>query len=674
MNRLTNRIKRKFTFRSTFAKHVAIPGISLLVLLSIFGGIFPDQTGQALNQIQDYIYEHLSWVYMLILTVVITFLLTVAFSKKGKIRLGADNSKPEYSTFSWIAMLFSAGIGIGLMYFGIGEPMAHYLNPAVADTVDRAKQAQLDTFFHWGIHGWALYAVVGLVIAYFSFRYKLPLTLRSGLYPLLKERINGPWGNVVDTFALCSTFFGIATSLGFGVVQLNSGLVHLGVVPEKSFTIQAILIVALIGMAILSSLSGLNKGVKKLSEINMGLAIVLMLFVLFLGPTIYLLSAYSEGIGYYFNNVIELTFKTFAFEEEGKGWFVDWTIMYWAWWISWSPFVGLFIARISKGRTIREFILGVLLIPTVFIFLWMTVFGNGAIWFDQNVLNGSLSAMSGDLDMMLFGFFEAFPMSTLLSVLAVIMIMIFFVTSADSGILVINGLASKNRKNSPKWQGIFWGGLLITASIILLRSGGLQALQTMTLITALPFGIVILICLIGFWKALYLDEKYHKTKFSYGSRSWSGSEWKEHLNDILSFSNKKDVEQFIKKRVEPAFKELKTALTAKGVETYIERGKRGKLSIELLIPHDNIRNFRYGVKASTQDISDSLKTERNAPDVEHDKVVVPVTYYEDRRAGNDIQYLSKNDIITDVLREYERFLSIVSDESNELIIMDYESN
>lgn len=674
MNRLTNRIKRKFTFRSTFAKHVAIPGISLLVLLSIFGGIFPDQTGQALNQIQDYIYEHLSWVYMLILTVVIAFLLTVAFSKKGKIRLGADNSKPEYSTFSWIAMLFSAGIGIGLMYFGIGEPMAHYLNPAVADTVDRAKQAQLDTFFHWGIHGWALYAVVGLVIAYFSFRYKLPLTLRSGLYPLLKERINGPWGNVVDTFALCSTFFGIATSLGFGVVQLNSGLVHLGVVPEKSFTIQAILIVALIGMAILSSLSGLNKGVKKLSEINMGLAIVLMLFVLFLGPTIYLLSAYSEGIGYYFNNVIELTFKTFAFEEEGKGWFVDWTIMYWAWWISWSPFVGLFIARISKGRTIREFILGVLLIPTVFIFLWMTVFGNGAIWFDQNVLNGSLSAMSGDLDMMLFGFFEAFPMSTLLSVLAVIMIMIFFVTSADSGILVINGLASKNRKNSPKWQGIFWGGLLITASIILLRSGGLQALQTMTLITALPFGIVILICLIGFWKALYLDEKYHKTKFSYGSRSWSGSEWKEHLNDILSFSNKKDVEQFIKKRVEPAFKELKTALTAKGVETYIERGKRGKLSIELLIPHDNIRNFCYGVKASTQDISDSLKTERNTPDVEHDKVVVPVTYYEDRRAGNDIQYLSKNDIITDVLREYERFLSIVSDESNELIIMDYESN
>ena len=674
MNRLTHRIKRKFNFRSTFAKHVAIPGISLLVLLSIFGGIFPDQTGQALNQVQNYIYEHMSWVYMLILTVVITFLLIVAFSKKGKIRLGADNSKPEYSTFSWIAMLFSAGIGIGLMYFGIGEPMAHYLNPAVADTVDRAKQAQLDTFFHWGIHGWALYAVVGLVIAYFSFRYKLPLTLRSGLYPLLKERINGPWGNVVDTFALCSTFFGIATSLGFGVVQLNSGLVHLGVVPEKSFTIQAILIVALIGMAILSSLSGLNKGVKKLSEINMGLAIVLMLFVLFLGPTIYLLSAYSEGIGYYFNNVIELTFKTFAFEEEGKGWFVDWTIMYWAWWISWSPFVGLFIARISKGRTIREFILGVLLIPTVFIFLWMTVFGNGAIWFDQNVLNGSLSAMSGDLDMMLFGFFEAFPMSTLLSVLAVIMIMIFFVTSADSGILVINGLASKNRKNSPKWQGIFWGGLLITASIVLLRSGGLQALQTMTLVTALPFGIVILICLIGFWKALYLDEKYHKTKFSYGSRSWSGSEWKEHLNDILSFSNKKDVEQFIKKRVEPAFMELKTALTAKGVETHIEHGKRGKLSIELLIPHDNIRNFRYGVKASTQDISDSLKTERNTPDVDHDKMVVPVTYYEDRRAGNDIQYLSKNDIITDVLREYERFLSIVSDESNELIIMDYESN
>ncbi len=670
MIRILKRIGRKINVRTTFAKEVAIPGIILLLLLSIFGGLFPSETEQTLNLVQNSIYEHLSWVYMLILTLVIVFLIIVAFSKKGNIRLGSDDSKPQYSLFSWISMLFSAGVGIGLMYFGIAEPMAHTLNPAMADSLNRAKEAQLDTFFHWGIHGWALYAAVGLMIAYFAYRYRLPLSLRSALYPLLKEKINGKWGDFVDTFALCSTFFGIATSLGFGVVQLNAGLVHLGWLPEKTFSVQAILVVVLIGLAILSSLSGMNKGVKKLSELNMSLAVLLLLFVLFLGPTIYLLSAFSEGIGYYFNNIIELTFKTFAFEEAGKPWFLDWTIMYWAWWISWSPFVGLFIARISKGRTIREFILGVLLIPSLFIFLWMTVFGNGAIWLDEHVLSGGLSALAGDLDGMLFAFLDAFPMSTLLTILAVLMITVFFITSADSSILVINGLSSKNRPNAPKWQYVFWGGMLAASSLALLYSGGLHALQTMTLITALPFGLIILVLLYGFWKALRLDQLYYNSDVPYGSGSWSGKDWRHHLNEILSFSYKKDVVIFLKNRVEPAFEDLIKELKLKGVDAYIRKGKRGKLSLELIIPHHTIRDFRYGVMATPLVVSDCLVEEENTPTVES-TVYVPVTYYEDRRAGNDIQYLSKEDIIADVLREYERFLSVVSVRSNELIVKDY---
>ncbi len=671
MIRLIKRIGKRINFRTTFTKQVAIPGISVLFLLSIFGGLFPQETEQFLSRIQHFIYDHLSWVYMLVLTLVILFLMVVAFSKKGNIRLGSDDAKPQYSLVSWISMLFSAGVGIGLMYFGIAEPMAHSLNPELSEGLNRAKEAQLDTFFHWGIHGWALYAAVGLIIAYFAYRYKLPLSLRSGLYPLLKDKIGGKWGAFVDTFALCSTFFGIATSLGFGVVQLNAGLVHIGLIPESSFGIQAFLVVSLVSLAILSSLSGVNKGVKMLSELNMGLAVLLLLFVLFLGPTIYLLSAFSEGLGYYFNNIVELTFKTFAFEEAGKSWFLDWTIMYWAWWISWSPFVGLFIARISKGRTIREFILGVLLIPSTFIFLWMTVFGNGAIWLDEHVLLGNLSAMSGNLDGMLFAFFEAFPLSTLLSVLAVLMITVFFVTSADSGILVINGLSSKNRADAPKWQYLFWGGMLVLSSLTLLYSGGLDALQTMTLITALPFGLVILVLLYGFWKALQTDEIYHACEFTYGSRSWGNGDWRQRLNEILTFPYKRDVEKFLWNRVEPAFKELRTALEGKGVETFIYRGRRGKLSVELVIPHDTLRNFRYGVMASPVVVSDNFMEEENTPEVKDSELFIPVTYYADRRSGNDIQYLSKDEIIADVLKEYERFLRIVSDEGNSLIAIDY---
>ena len=362
----------------TFTHNVAYPGLILLIAISVFCAIFPVRSNKLLTLIQNWIYTNLSWSYILMVSFFLIFLLVLAFSKIGTIRLGADNSVPQYSFFSWIAMLFAAGMGIGLMYFGVAEPMSHYVNPALPSIVNRAKEAQLTTFFHWGLHAWSVFAVMGLILAYFSFRYKLPLSIRSGLYPILGERIKGKIGDTVDIFALVSTFFGIATSLGFGVVQLNAGLVHLGLLSESSFPIQCVIIVVVSTLAIMSAVSGVGKGVKRLSEINLTMAVVLLLFVLILGPTTFLLSAFSEGVGYYINQFADLTFNTFAFEKAGRTWFTNWTVMYWAWWISWAPFVGLFIARISKGRTIREYILSVLLVPSVFIFLWMTVFGSGA--------------------------------------------------------------------------------------------------------------------------------------------------------------------------------------------------------------------------------------------------------------------------------------------------------
>ncbi len=661
-------------FKTTFSRNVFIPGLIVLLLLTVVCALFPDATETALVNVQNSIYKNLHWTYSLLVTFFLIFQLTLAFSKMGDIRLGADNSKPQYGFFSWIAMLFAAGMGIGLMYYGVAEPMSHYVSPALPDnTVNPAKEAQLATFFHWGLHAWGIFGVMGLILAYFSFRYKLPLAVRSGLYPLLRERISGPIGDVTDVFTLVSTFFGIATSLGLGVVQLNAGLEHLGILNERSLLFQSIIIVVVTAAAITSAVAGMNKGIKRLSELNLLMTIILVIFVLTLGPTTFLFSALSEGIGNYINQFADLSFKTFAFENDGRSWFTNWTVMYWAWWISWAPFVGLFIARISRGRTIREYILAVLFVPSLFIFLWMTVFGNGAIWIDEHQAAGALSALAGNADVLLFVFFEQFPLATPLCVLALVMVVIFFITSADSGILVMNSIASGNKTNTPQWQNAFWGILLAVISIALLSAGGINSLQTMTLITALPFGIIMLILCLCLFKALRTDELYRSSKIPYGSRSWDGRGWRERLQQILTFSQKQDILRFFAEKVRPAFEELQEELSRNGIDAHIEEGKHGKFSIELNIPHDQINNFRYGVAAEKRTISDYLAEDDNTPDVETGIQYIPVTYYSDGRSGNDIQYLSRDEIIADVLREYERYLSIIADDEKSMVYVDKNS-
>lgn len=670
MMKLIKKLKEALFFKTTFTKSVALPGLIVILLISLYCFIFPQKANELLTVIQTYFSKNLNWVYVLLTTIFILFLIIIALSKLGNIRLGSDDSRPKYSFFSWIAMLFAAGMGIGLMYFGVAETISHYAHPAIEDTALRAKEAQLYTFFHWGIHAWAIYAVMGLVLAYFAYRYKLPLAIRSGLYPLLKDKIYGPVGNVVDTFALCSTFFGIATTLGFGVVQLNAGLKSIGVVPEISFTFQAMIVVVVMAIAVTSALTGVDKGIKRLSELNMYLAGILMIFILLMGPTIYILSTFSEGIGYYISNLPSLTFNTFAYETEAQEWFSGWTILYWAWWISWAPFVGLFIARISKGRTIREYIVAVLLVPSLFNFIWMTVFGSSAVWIDKYVGNGALSQMADNTDILLFRFFEYFPLTSVLNVLAILMIAVFFVTSADSGILVMNSISSGGKRETPKWQNVFWGFLLVILSLALLRSGGLPSLQTMTLISALPFGLIMLLLCYCLWKALQIDHLFHNTKLPYGSMSWDASKWKERLNRILTFSEKKDVRTFLGETVKDAFEELQKELSLNNIESKIILGKNTDLSIELFIKHDKIRNFRYGVVAERQTISEYLIDDDNTPDVEAGKVYIPITYFNDGRKGNDIQYMTKEEVIIDVLREYERFISLISDDKNELLVID----
>lgn len=662
--------KSSSAFKTNFTKSVALPSLTIIIAISLFCVFYSKDAEQTLNFVKDIIFKNLSWLYVLLVTVFVLFLIILAISKFGKIKLGADDSEPEYSFFSWVAMLFAAGMGIGLMYFGVGETMSHYATPANANLADnlRAKDAQLYTFFHWGFHAWSIYGIVGLSLAYFAYRHNLPLAIRSGFYPILKNRIHGNFGNMVDVFGLCSTFFGIATTLGFGVVQLSAGLASLHIIPESSFNYQIIIVLVVMIIAVFSAISGLGKGVKKLSELNIVMAILLMLFILICGPTIYILNTFTEGLGHYISHFISLTFNTYAYEKGSQVWFSKWTILYWAWWISWAPYVGLFIAKISKGRTIRDFILAVLFIPAFFNFLWMTVFGSSAVWIDEHSAHGALSEFAKNPDTLLFNFFTYFPLTTFLNILSILIICVFFITSADSGIFIMNGIASKGAVNSPKWQSVFWGLLLSLLSLSLLHSGGLNSLQTMTLITALPFGIIMILLCYNLWKALVVDVEYSAKKYSHGSLNWNNNNWKEHLEKIVTVSKKKDINKFLDESVKKAFEELVVELAKNNIEAHINSFSSPQQAVELEIEYDELRNFKYGVIVQKQIVSETLLKEKNTPDMDLDTIFQPITYFGDHRKGYDIQYLSKDGIISDVLREYERFLNLSSEGDHDLIM------
>lgn len=655
--------------RTTLNKGVVLPSLIFIIGVCLLSAIYPKITESLLNSIKNFIFINLNWMYVWSVTIFILFLIYLMFSKYGNIRLGRNNSKPDYSFFSWISMLFAAGMGIGLMYFSVAEPLQHYSNDIFSDNdvIQRAKDAQLYTFFHWGIHAWAIYAIVGLSLSYFAYRYRLPLSLRSCFYPLLNEKIKGKWGNTIDVFALCSTFFGITTTLGFGVVQINSGLQTLNILQENNFISQALIVAILVSLSIISAVSGLDKGVKILSSINIVAVIVLLLFVLILGPTVYLIGSFTEGIGNYITNFFDLTFNTHTYDEKQQPWFYDWTILYWAWWISWSPYVGLFIAKISKGRTIREFIATVLILPTLFNFIWMSVFGNSAIWFDMNIAEGTLSALANNPDALMFEFLEYLPLSEITSFLTIGIIIIFFVTSADSGMFVMNSIATKNAKISPKWQTIGWGILLAVLALFLLNLGGLKALQSMTLITALPFSIIMLLFIVSLIKALVIDKSYYERDFSVTTITWSGDTWKERLKQIVSFDNRKSVNEFINTIVKSAFEELEQEFAKNKIEAKINYFENPQ-KLEMEIKHDMINNFIYGVKTESKIVSDYLLSEENLPDLENNKTFYPKSYFGDDRQGYDVHIFTKNELISDVLKHYERFIEIISEEKNEMFI------
>ena len=642
-----------------------------VVLLIAMILIAPEQTQTLLNTAKSGIFANFSWFYVLAFSVFLGFLVILSVSSLGNIKLGNDEEEPEFGFLSWLAMLFAAGMGVGLMFFGVAEPLTHYLSDITTGSAEHKQQeALLHTLFHWGIHAWSVYGMIALALAYFGFRYKLPLALRSCFYPLLKEHINGKLGDFIDIMALLATLFGIITTLGFGASQLGAGLHQLGWISENSFSLQIVVIAVVMSLATFSAISGVGKGVKILSELNLTLAFCLLIFVLVAGPTLYLLSAFSDNIGTYLSNLVQLSFKTYVYEQEHIDWFSGWTILYWAWWCSWAPFVGLFIARISKGRTIREFIFGVLVIPSMFGILWFTVFGNTAIWLNNGEAAGILGQMISSPETLLFKFLDYLPLSSVTGLVSLVVISLFFITSADSGIYVLNNIASRDKSLvAPRWQAMMWGILMSVVAIVLMQAGGLANLQTMTLLVALPFAMLMLLMCFSLWKGLNADKKYFDTKVNPTSIFWKGDKWKERLEQMMNQTQEKDILRFLKHTVLPAMRELRQELIGKydlsvQINTLFDQDEP---AVELVIQKDLMRDFMYGVKSIGREVSEQLINDDNLPHIQHSMTYEPYTYFFDGRVGYDVQYMDQDELIADMLKHYERYLSLLDDVGQELM-------
>ena len=626
---------------------------ALILAFVLFGAVFPQQAGSVFDALQARIVHDFGWFYILAVALFLIFVLFLMFSRYGDVRLGPDDSEPEYSYLSWFAMLFSAGMGIGLLFFGVAEPIQHYAKPPVGEggTVEAARQAMILTFFHWGVHAWAIYIVVGLALAYFAFRRGLPLTLRSGLFPLIGNRIYGPIGHAIDIFAVLGTMFGVATSLGFGVLQVNAGFSHLFGLPVNT-TVQVILIAVITGMATLSAGTGLDKGVKRLSELNIILAIALLIFVLCAGSTVFLLQAYVQNIGAYLGAVVQRTFRMYAYEP--NAWLGEWTLFYWGWWISWSPFVGMFIARISRGRTIREFITGVLLVPVLFTFLWMTVFGNTAISLDLSGAAPIVQSVANNMPVALFEVLEQLPLSVIASGIATLLVITFFVTSADSGALVIDMITSGAVPNPPVWQRIFWAICAGVVAAVLLLAGGLKALQTAALASALPFAVVMLFICYGLLRALQTENKGQAMDLSLAAgmpSSDEGLSWQQRLASITGFYDKQEITAFLGGTVQPALEAIAAQMRENGLVPELTQGEE---RLELQVPHGDRGTFRYTVRArSYRSPSFAWAESRNGPpENRHYRAMASSSEGEQQ---HDVTGYTSEQLINELLNQYARF-------------------
>ncbi|ACT13588.1 MULTISPECIES: choline transporter [Pectobacterium] len=638
----------------------------LILTFSLMTMLFNKEANAWITHALNWVSATFGWYYLLAATLYIVFVIFIASSRFGSIKLGPEQSKPEFSLMSWAAMLFAAGIGIDLMFFSVAEPITQYMMPpeGQGQTMEAARQAMVWTLFHYGLTGWSMYALMGIALGYFSYRYNLPLTIRSALYPIFGKRINGPIGHSVDIAAVLGTIFGIATTLGIGVVQLNYGLKVLFQIPEN-LTVQASLILLSVIMATVSVTSGVNRGIRFLSELNVLLALGLILFLLFWGDTEFLLNALVLNVGDYINRFTGMTLNSFAFDRPTE-WMNSWTLFFWAWWVAWAPFVGLFLARISRGRTIRQFVVGTLIIPFVFTLLWLSIFGNSALY---QVIHGNLDFANEVMQHPERGFYSLlaqYPGFSLSASVATITGLLFYVTSADSGSLVLGNFTSRLgdiNNDAPNWLRIFWSVAIGLLTLGMLMTNGVSALQNTTVIMGLPFSFVMFFIMAGLYKSLRVED-YRKASSLQTSAPMpiSGDDrlnWKQRISRVMNFPGTTHTQKMLDNVCKAAMEDVARELRLRGANVEVNElppVEDERLNhLELLVDLGDEQNFlyqiwpqRYSVPAFTYRArsgkSDYYRLE---------------TFLLEGSQGNDLMDYSKEQVINDILDQYERHLNFL---------------
>ncbi|WP_261311523.1 choline BCCT transporter BetT [Pseudomonas aeruginosa] len=627
---------------------------------------FPQRAGEWLLAAQTWASQTVGWYYLLAMTLYLIFVVVTALSGYGKIKLGADHDEPEFSYLSWAGMLFAAGISITLFFFCVSEPLTHFLQPpqGEAGTQEAARQAMELLFLHWGLHGWGVFALVAMALAYFAYRHNLPLALRSALYPLIGKRINGPIGYTVDCFGIIATVFGLGADMGFGVLQLNSGLDYLYAIPH-THPVQMALIVLMMGAAISVAVSGVDKGIRILSDINMLLACSLLQFVLFAGPTQHLLNTLVQNVGDYLGHLPGKSFDLYAYGGPSD-WLGSWTVFYWAWWIAWAPFVGLFIARISRGRTIREFVFGVLFIPLGFTLAWMSIFGNSAL---EQALGGASELGRVAIEqpsMALYQMLQNYPWSRAVITVTVLVSFVFFVTSADSGTVVLSTLSAHGGSaddDGPKWLRVFWGSVTALVTGGLLFAGSIDALKSAVVLTSLPFSLILLLMMWGLHKAFYMESQRQRARshslapLMSGNGKRSGG-WKRRLSQAVHFPSRDEVYRFMNDVVRPAISEVSEVFREKGLAVDAQLDP-GNASLSLEIGHGEQHRFLYQVLMRGYFTPSFARAGMGGLHLKNRRYFRAEVHLAEGSQDYDLMGYTKEQIINDMLDQYERHLQFL---------------
>jgi choline/glycine/proline betaine transport protein len=655
--------------RSKVNRPVFVSSAIGVLAVTVWTLLAPTQAENTLGIVVGYVSDWFGWFYVALATAILVFVLFLGISRYGRVRLGPEHSRPEFSTLSWASMLFAAGIGTDLMFFAVNEPVVQFLTPpsGQGETVDAAREATVWTMFHYGISGWGMYALMGMALGYFAYRMNLPLAVRSALYPLIGKRVDGPIGHTVDTAAVLGTIFGVATSLGIGVVGLNVGLNALFGLPQ-GLSVQLALLVLAVVMATISAVSGIDRGIKRLSQLNVLLAVGLALWILVSGKTSFLLNAAVLNIGDYVRLFPDMTMQTFAYEDTGD-WMSFWTLFFWAWWIAWASFVGLFLARISRGRTIRQFVAGTMIIPFTYIVMWVAIFGNAAI---DEVRAGNTSfaeVASASPEGGFYALLAEYPAFTFVAGLATFVGLLFYVTSADSGALVMSNLSSRlrtvNDDGAPKVR-IFWALATGALTLGILSVGGIYALQYATVVMGLPFAVVLVLVMIGLYKALRV-EAYRAESAKQSMRGMLSGRtthreptppltWRQRLTRAMDLPSAAEAREFLDVVALPALEEVAAELRERGIDaTAAEVADNGTSYVELVAELGTEHPFAYQIWPREVRMPVYGRSTPRGDDV-YCRLEV---HLREGGQGYDVMGYTHTQLIDDVLDQYEHHLAFL---------------